>query len=117
MEIEDILKYTLTLFQDIDKRLSELRNQQSIWDIKQDELLHYIENHNIEIQHDRFFHIIIAILEKVVYTQDVQRDQADYHGKYSPENRLHNRICHGVFCGFALSSGKTEDTGNIKNNG
>nr|DAF16478.1 MAG TPA: hypothetical protein [Caudoviricetes sp.] len=34
MEIEDILKYTLTLFQDIDKRLSELRNQQSIWDIK-----------------------------------------------------------------------------------
>ena len=42
MEIEDILKYTLTLFQDIDKRLSELRNQQSIWDIKQDELLHYI---------------------------------------------------------------------------
>ena len=48
MEIEDILKYTLTLFQDIDKRLSELRNQQSIWDIKQDELLHYIENHNIK---------------------------------------------------------------------
>ena len=49
MEIEDILKYTLTLFQDIDKRLSELRNQQSIWDIKQDELLHYIENHNIDV--------------------------------------------------------------------
>lgn len=48
MKIEDILKYTLTLFQDIDKRLSELRNQQSIWDIKQDELLHYIENHNID---------------------------------------------------------------------
>ena len=48
MEIEDILKYTLTLFQDIDRRLSELRNQQSIWDIKQDELLHYIENHNID---------------------------------------------------------------------
>lgn len=48
MEIEDILKYTLTLFQDIDKRLSELRNQQSIWVIKQDELLHYIENHNID---------------------------------------------------------------------
>ena len=48
MDIEDILKYTLTLFQDIDKRLLELRNQQSIWDIKQDELLHYIENHNID---------------------------------------------------------------------
>lgn len=47
MEIEDILKYTLTLFQDIDKRLSELNNKQSMWDIKQDELLHYIENHNL----------------------------------------------------------------------
>ena len=47
MEIEDVLKYTLTFFQDIDKRLSELNNKQSMWDIKQDELLHYIENHNL----------------------------------------------------------------------
>lgn len=48
MEIEDILKYMLTFFQDIDKRLSELSNKQSEWDIKQDELLHYIENHNLD---------------------------------------------------------------------
>lgn len=47
MEIEDVLKYTLTFFQDIDKRVSELNNKQSMWDIKQDELLHYIENHNL----------------------------------------------------------------------
>ncbi len=48
MEIEDILKYTLAFFQDIDKRLFELNNLQSKWDIKQDELLHYIENHNLD---------------------------------------------------------------------
>ena len=48
MGIEDILKYTLTFFQDIDKRLAELKNKQSMWDIKQDELLHYIENHNLD---------------------------------------------------------------------
>lgn len=48
MEIEDILKYTLTFFQDIDKRLSQLSDLQSNWDIKQDELLHYIENHNLD---------------------------------------------------------------------
>ena len=48
MEIEDILIYTLTFFQDIDKRLSQLSDLQSKWDIKQDELLHYIENHNLD---------------------------------------------------------------------
>ena len=48
MEIEDILKYMLTFFQDIDNRLTELSKQQSIWDIKQDELLHYIENNNLD---------------------------------------------------------------------
>lgn len=48
MGIEDILKYTLTFFQDIDKRLAELYSKQSVWDIKQDELLHYIENHNLD---------------------------------------------------------------------
>lgn len=48
MEIEDILKYMLTLFQDTDKRLSELRGKQSEWDKKQDELLHYIENHKMD---------------------------------------------------------------------
>lgn len=48
MEIEDILKYMLTFFQDIDKRLAELSSKQSEWDIKQDELLDYIENHNLD---------------------------------------------------------------------
>lgn len=48
MEVEDILKYMLTLFQDIDKRLIELREKLSEWDIKQDELLHYIENNNLD---------------------------------------------------------------------
>ena len=48
MEIEVILKYTLAFFQDIDKRLSQLSDLQSEWDIKQDELLHYIENHNLD---------------------------------------------------------------------
>lgn len=48
MEIEDLIKYTLAFFQDIDKKLSELNGKQSEWDIKQDELLHYIENHNLD---------------------------------------------------------------------
>lgn len=48
MEIEDIIKYMLAFFQDIDKRLSQLSDLQSEWDIKQDELLHYIENHNLD---------------------------------------------------------------------
>ena len=43
-----MLKYMLTFFQDIDKRLSELSKQQSVWDIKQDELLHYIENNKLD---------------------------------------------------------------------
>lgn len=48
MEVEDILKYMLNFFQDIDKRLTKLNEKQSEWDIKQDELLHYIENHNLD---------------------------------------------------------------------
>lgn len=48
MEVEDILKYMLTLFQDTDKKLTELIEKMSEWDIKQDELLHYIENHNLD---------------------------------------------------------------------
>jgi hypothetical protein len=48
MSAEELLKYILNFFQDIDKRLSELSSKQSEWDIKQDELLHYIENHNLD---------------------------------------------------------------------
>ena len=45
---EDMLKYMLVFFQDTDKRLKELREEQSKWDIKQDEILHYIENHKLD---------------------------------------------------------------------
>ena len=47
MEVADILKIILHLFQDIDKRQEELSKEQSTVDSKQDEILHYIENHNL----------------------------------------------------------------------
>ena len=47
LNIEETLKYMLVFFQDIDTRLNELIKKQSIADIKQDEILHYIENHKI----------------------------------------------------------------------
>ena len=45
---EEMLKYMLVFFQDTDKRLKELNQEQSKWDIKQDEILHYIENHKLD---------------------------------------------------------------------
>lgn len=47
MEIEELLKYMLSFFQEIDKQLSELSNAQSVIDKKQDEILHYIEIHKL----------------------------------------------------------------------
>ena len=47
MTTEEILKYMLVFFQDIDKRLQKLREEQSVADIKQSDILHYIENHNL----------------------------------------------------------------------
>ena len=47
MEIKDLLKTMLVFFQDIDKRLEKLSKELSIADTKQQELLHYIENHNL----------------------------------------------------------------------
>ena len=47
LQVTDILKLVLQLFQDIDKRQEELSKEQSIVDSKQDEILHYIENHNL----------------------------------------------------------------------
>ena len=44
LEVQDILKIMLNLFQDVDNRLKELSKKQSIVDTKQDEILHYIEN-------------------------------------------------------------------------
>lgn len=48
MNIEEILKVMIDMFQNTDKRLKELNKKQSEWDIKQSELLHYIENHNLD---------------------------------------------------------------------
>ena len=48
MSAEELLKYMLNFFQDVDTRLVELRNKQSKWDKKQDEILHYIENHKMD---------------------------------------------------------------------
>ena len=48
MSAEELLKYMLNFFQDIDTRLVELRNKQSKCDKKQDEILHYIENHKMD---------------------------------------------------------------------
>ena len=45
---EDMLKYMLVFFQDTDKRLKDLREEQSKWDSIQDEILHYIENHKLD---------------------------------------------------------------------
>ena len=47
MNAENLLKIMLELFQNTDKRLKELRSKQSVSDIKQDEILHYIENHTL----------------------------------------------------------------------
>ena len=47
MNAEETLKYMLVFFQNIDRRLNELSKEQSIADIKQDEILHYIENHKL----------------------------------------------------------------------
>lgn len=44
---EELLKYLLVLFQDTEKRLTKLREELSVVDIKQDEILHYIEIHKL----------------------------------------------------------------------
>lgn len=43
MNIEDVLKLILNLFQDVDKQLEELQNERKKWERKQQEVLHYIE--------------------------------------------------------------------------
>ena len=47
LQVTDILKLVLQLFHDIDKRQEELSKEQSVADTKQDEILHYIEIHNL----------------------------------------------------------------------
>lgn len=74
MSAEDILKLMLNLFQDIDKRLTDLNRQQSIWDIKQDEVLHYIENHNLSASQRCK---IVKLLKEIRYGRRQVKDEID----------------------------------------
>lgn len=44
MEAEELLKYMLNFFQDIDKQIKEIENELSQKDLEQQDILHYIEN-------------------------------------------------------------------------
>ena len=68
---EDMLKYMLVFFQDIDKRQKELSEQQSMWDIKQDEILHYIENHNLDAIKS------CKIVKQIKYVREERRKAKD----------------------------------------
>lgn len=74
MTTEEILKYMLVFFQDIDKRLKELSNEQSIADTKQDEILHYIENHNLSASQSCK---LIKQLKKVRKERRLVKDEID----------------------------------------
>lgn len=74
MTVEDILKIILNLFQDTDKRLLELNEQQSIIDIKQDEVLHYIENHNLSASQRCK---IVKLLKEIRYERRQIKDEID----------------------------------------
>lgn len=45
--IEELIKYLLNLFQNIDSDLKKLQDELSIYDQIQQDLLHYLENHNM----------------------------------------------------------------------
>lgn len=74
MGAEETLKYMLVFFQDIDKRLKELSNEQSIADTKQDEVLHYIENHNLSASQSCK---LIKQLKKVRKERRLVKDEID----------------------------------------
>ena len=71
MSIEEMLKLMLDMFQNTDKRLNELSKQQSEWDIKQDELLHYIEIHNLDAIKS------CKIIKQLKYVRDERRKVKD----------------------------------------
>ncbi len=75
MSTEDILKYMLNLFQETDKRLTKLNKLQSIYDIKQDEILHYIENHNLDAPKSCK---IIKQLKKIREERRQVKDEIDF---------------------------------------
>lgn len=74
LEVQDILKIMLNLFQDVDNRLKELSKKQSIVDTKQDEILHYIENHKLNAS-ERCK--IISLLQKVRKDRRQIKDEMD----------------------------------------
>lgn len=74
MNIEETLKYMLVFFQDIDKRLNELNKKQSIADIKQDEILHYIENHKLNASQSCK---ILKLLKRVRDERRLVKDEMD----------------------------------------
>lgn len=47
MEVEDLLKYMLNFFQNIDKQIKEIENELSQKDLEQQDILHYIENNTL----------------------------------------------------------------------
>ena len=74
MNIEDVLKLILNLFQDVDKQLEELARKQSEWDIKQQEVLHYIENHNLDaVQRCK----IVGLLKDIRYERRQVKNEID----------------------------------------
>lgn len=74
MNIEDVLKLILNLFQTVDKQLEELARKQSEWDIKQQEVLHYIENHNLDaVQRCK----IVGLLKDIRYERRQVKNEID----------------------------------------
>lgn len=74
MNIENVLKLILNLFQDVDKQLEELARKQSEWDIKQQEVLHYIENHNLDaVQRCK----IVGLLKDIRYERRQVKNEID----------------------------------------
>lgn len=74
MNVEDILKQILELFKNVNIRLEDLQKQQSILDTKQQELLHYIENHKTNaIECCK----LIKLLQQVRYQRRDVKNEAD----------------------------------------
>lgn len=74
MTPEETLKYILVFFENIDKRLNELSKEQSISDIKQDEILHYVENHKLSASQSCK---LIKQLKKVREERRLIKDEID----------------------------------------
>lgn len=74
MSVEDILKLILKFFQETDKRLEELKNKLSVWDIKQQEILHYIENHNLNAAESCK---LIKLLKNIRSERRIIKDEMD----------------------------------------